>query len=82
MSATKALAQIPLRQLGRNGPHVANLGFGCMGIRAFYGQSSPSEETILKTLTYAADRRMNFWDTADIYGTCVLLSTSSIVQVD
>ncbi|KIJ97246.1 hypothetical protein K443DRAFT_632374 [Laccaria amethystina LaAM-08-1] len=69
MSATKALTKIPLRQLGRNGPHVANLGFGCMGIGAFYGQSSACEEMILKTLTYTADRGMTFWDTADIYGT-------------
>ena len=41
-----------------------------IGIGAFYGQTTASEETIFKTLSYAADRGMTFWDTADIYGTC------------
>ncbi|EDR16197.1 uncharacterized protein LACBIDRAFT_227919 [Laccaria bicolor S238N-H82] len=63
-----ATTNYPQRQLGRNGPTVAKLGFGTMGIGAFYGQTTASEETILKALTYAADRGLTFWDTADIYG--------------
>ncbi|KIJ22670.1 hypothetical protein M422DRAFT_39972, partial [Sphaerobolus stellatus SS14] len=44
----------PTRQLGRNGPVVSAIGFGTM--------------KALKTLTYAADRGVTFWDCADIYG--------------
>lgn len=33
---------------------------------AFYGKSDEKES--LETLTYAADRGMTFWDTADVYG--------------
>ncbi|KAF8884458.1 NADP-dependent oxidoreductase domain-containing protein [Infundibulicybe gibba] len=57
----------PTRQLGRNGPTVSALGFGAMGIGAFYGPSN--DEECIKTLTYAADRGITFWDTADVYGT-------------
>ncbi|KIJ48305.1 hypothetical protein M422DRAFT_247625 [Sphaerobolus stellatus SS14] len=44
----------PTRQLGRNGPVVSAIGFGTMGIGAFYGKTD--KEEALKTLTYAADR--------------------------
>ena len=37
------------------------------GMGAFYGKSDDEES--FKTLTYAADRGMNFWDTSDLYGT-------------
>ncbi|PCH39383.1 Aldo/keto reductase [Wolfiporia cocos MD-104 SS10] len=57
----------PTRQLGRNGPTVSAIGFGAMGIGAFYGKTDMAEA--YKTLTYAADRGMTFWDTADLYGT-------------
>ncbi|TFY79236.1 hypothetical protein EWM64_g4775 [Hericium alpestre] len=62
-----ALKKVPLRQLGRNGPKVSSVGLGTMGIGAFYGKTD--ETQALKALTYAADRGMTFWDTADIYGT-------------
>ncbi|KAJ8086659.1 hypothetical protein AAF712_001960 [Marasmius tenuissimus] len=61
------LSKIPKRALGRNGPKVASIGFGAMGIGAWYGKTD--EEEAFKALTYAADRGMNFWDTANIYGT-------------
>ncbi|KAF8889035.1 NADP-dependent oxidoreductase domain-containing protein [Infundibulicybe gibba] len=57
----------PTRQLGRNGPTVSALGFGAMGIGIFYGPTN--EEESMKTLTYAADRGVTFWDTSDMYGT-------------
>ena len=79
-----ALKKIPTRQIGRDGPAVSSIGFGSMGtlhcpylpslppdgfvgIGAFYGTTD--EEEAYKTLTYAADRGMTFWDCADIYGT-------------
>lgn len=36
---------------------------------AWYGKTD--DEAALKALTYAADRGMTFWDTADIYGKCM-----------
>ncbi|KAL0958267.1 hypothetical protein HGRIS_000419 [Hohenbuehelia grisea] len=57
----------PTRQLGRNGPTVSAIGFGAMGIGAFYGTTD--EKQAYETLTYAADRGVTFWDTSDLYGT-------------
>ncbi|TFY54450.1 hypothetical protein EVJ58_g8859 [Rhodofomes roseus] len=56
----------PTRKLGQNGPLVSAVGFGAMGIGAWYGQTD--SEKVIKTLTYAADRGVTFWDTADVYG--------------
>ncbi|KAJ7153538.1 Aldo/keto reductase [Mycena crocata] len=66
MSSTSK--QFPTRQLGArvNGPTVSTLGFGTMGIGAYYGQTDKSEA--FKTLSRAADLGISFWDTADIYG--------------
>ncbi|TDL15043.1 Aldo/keto reductase [Rickenella mellea] len=58
--------EVPSRQLGRNGPIVSALGFGAMGIGAFYGKTDKDEA--FKALTHAADCGMTFWDCADIYG--------------
>ncbi|KZP22595.1 Aldo/keto reductase [Athelia psychrophila] len=65
-SATQT--KYPLHQLGRNGPHVSALGFGTMGIGAWYGPPL-DEAKAMEVLSYAADRGVTFWDTADIYGT-------------
>jgi len=62
-----AQQKLPTRQLGKNGPAVSAIGLGAMGMGAFYGASDDNES--MKTLTYAADRGMTFWDTADGYGT-------------
>ncbi|CCM02261.1 uncharacterized protein FIBRA_04344 [Fibroporia radiculosa] len=63
-----SFAKYPTRQLGRDGPIVSAIGYGTMGIGAFYGKTD--DEEALRTLTYAADRGVTFWDTADIYGNC------------
>lgn len=38
-----------------------------MGVGAYYGKTD--EALALETLTYAANRGVTFWDTADVYGT-------------
>ncbi|KAJ7602511.1 Aldo/keto reductase [Mycena polygramma] len=63
---SSASKQFPTRRLGANGPTVSALGFGTMGIGAFYGQTDKTEA--FKTLTRAADLGVTFWDTADLYG--------------
>ncbi|KZP11093.1 Aldo/keto reductase, partial [Athelia psychrophila] len=58
----------PLRRLGRDGPLVSALGFGTMGIGAWYGAPLPDAEAFA-VLDRAADLGVTFWDCADIYGT-------------
>ncbi|KAF2117629.1 aldo/keto reductase-like protein [Lophiotrema nucula] len=58
---------LPTAPLGKNGPEVNRLGFGLMGLSAFYGQPKPdSERLALLDEAYAMGER--FWDSADIYG--------------
>ncbi|KAI9793823.1 MAG: hypothetical protein M1835_006981 [Candelina submexicana] len=58
--------ELPTRQLGRNGPQVTALGFGAMGLSAFYGTPSPdSERFAFLDKLYSLGER--FWDSADIY---------------
>ncbi|KAJ7456878.1 NADP-dependent oxidoreductase domain-containing protein [Mycena latifolia] len=64
--ATQKQTGSPTRQLGANGPTVSALGFGTMGIGAFYGTTDRAEA--FRTLSRAADLGITFWDTADIYG--------------
>ncbi|KAH8834809.1 NADP-dependent oxidoreductase domain-containing protein [Flagelloscypha sp. PMI_526] len=56
----------PTRTLGKQGPQVSAIGFGAMGIGAFYGATDETEA--MKTLTYAANNGVTFWDTSDLYG--------------
>lgn len=53
--------------LGRSGLEVSRLGFGCMGLAEFYGDalSNQAAEDILDA---ALARGINFFDTADMYG--------------
>lgn len=54
------------RELGRSGLEVTMVGLGCMGMSEFYGPSD--DATSLATLNHALDIGVNFWDTADMYG--------------
>ncbi|KAJ3282636.1 hypothetical protein HDU76_008670 [Blyttiomyces sp. JEL0837] len=54
-------------QLGKNGPFVAPIGLGAMGMSEFYAGAGNEEEN-LKTLNHAIDIGCNFIDTADMYG--------------
>ncbi|CAF1442439.1 unnamed protein product [Rotaria magnacalcarata] len=55
------------RQLGKNGPQVSSIGFGAMGLSAFYGPTVSDEERF-KVIDRTIELGCNFIDTADIYG--------------
>ncbi|KAL4902681.1 hypothetical protein BDW74DRAFT_158313 [Aspergillus multicolor] len=58
---------LPTRPLGKDGPQVPRLGFGTMGLSAFYGPTKPDEER-LAVLDKAYELGETFWDTAMLYG--------------
>ncbi|KAM0127279.1 hypothetical protein ACHAP3_008847 [Botrytis cinerea] len=58
--------QLPTRKLGKNGPDVVALGFGTMGLSAFYGTAEPDEERF-KVLDRAYGLGQTNWDSADMY---------------
>jgi len=54
------------RQLGASGPRISAIGLGCMGMSEFYG---PSEEAVsIAVIHRALDLGIDFFDTADMYG--------------
>jgi aryl-alcohol dehydrogenase-like predicted oxidoreductase len=55
------------RNLGSQGLVVSELGLGCMGMSQFYGPRDDAESTA--TLERAIELGVDFFDTADIYGT-------------
>ncbi|KAH8926590.1 Aldo/keto reductase [Atractiella rhizophila] len=57
----------PVRQLGKNGPRIPALGFGAMGLSAFYGQLKPEEES-KALLKKVLDLGVQHIDTAILYG--------------
>lgn len=58
---------LPTAPLGKNGPQVTRLGFGLMGLSAFYGEKKPDSER-LALLDQAYEMGELFWDSADMYG--------------
>jgi aryl-alcohol dehydrogenase-like predicted oxidoreductase len=54
------------RTLGVDGPEVAEIGLGCMGMSAFYGSTDEGEATA--TIHRALELGCNFLDTAQLYG--------------
>ena len=58
--------QLPTRKLGKNGPEVTALGFGLMGLSAYYGAPKPDEERFA-VLDHVYNSGELFWDSADIY---------------
>ena len=55
----------PTRKIGTD--DVSAIGFGAMGISAYYGAVGSDEERF-KVLDAAYERGCRFWDTANIYG--------------
>ena len=57
---------IPTREFGKTGEQVGCIGYGGMGLAAFYGEpASPS--TVDAILSRCLADGVNFWDTADMY---------------
>jgi aryl-alcohol dehydrogenase-like predicted oxidoreductase len=58
------------RKLGRNGPEVSAIGFGCMsiGIADVYTSSIHNDEDAIKLLHRSMELGVTFLDTADVYG--------------
>jgi aryl-alcohol dehydrogenase-like predicted oxidoreductase len=54
------------RELGRNGPAVGAIGYGCMGLSGVYGESPDAEG--IATVHRAIELGMTLLDTADVYG--------------
>ncbi|HQS85006.1 MAG TPA: aldo/keto reductase [Alphaproteobacteria bacterium] len=54
-------------KLGRSGPLVSRIGFGCMGMSANYEADHEDDESAY-TLQKAYEAGVNFFDTADMYG--------------
>ena len=55
-----------MKELAKTGVKVSEIGLGCMGMSHAYGK--PDDVESIATLEHALDLGINFWDTADIYG--------------
>jgi len=53
------------RKIGQH--DVSEIGYGTMGLSAYYGKAKPDEESF-QVLDAALNEGCTFWDTADIYG--------------
>lgn len=56
----------PTTTLGHSQRTINRIGLGCMGMSEFYGSFNEAES--IKTLHKAIDLGVNFFDTADMYG--------------
>lgn len=66
VSNAVGINKLPHKQLGKNGPNVARIGYGAMGLSAFYGAPKPDSERFALLDKLYADGEL-FWDSADIY---------------
>ena len=71
---------LPTRKIGER--DVTAMGYGAMGIAAFYGTPLPDEERF-KVLDAVFDSGCTFWDTADGYGDSeILIGKWSVAHTD
>ncbi|UJR25046.1 hypothetical protein I4U23_006406 [Adineta vaga] len=61
------MSSMPTRQLGKNGPNVSAIGYGAMGLSAFYGKTAPDEERF-KVLDRVIELGSTYIDSANVYG--------------
>lgn len=57
---------IPTREFGKTGEKVSSIGYGGMGLAAFYGEPAP-QSTVDAILDKCLANGVTFWDTADMY---------------
>src|SRR6267378_4207710 len=57
-----------MRELGRQGLKVSELGLGCMGLSDFYSSSGATEAQGISLIHRALALGVTFLDTADVYG--------------
>lgn len=56
---------VPVRKLGKNGPNVAALGFGLMGLSYDTYGTVPSDEDRFAILDRAHELGSTFWDSSE-----------------
>src|SRR4051812_18495144 len=61
-----SVRRMDTRSLGSQGLRVSEIGLGCMGMSAFYGDRDDAES--LRTLERALELGVTFYDTSDMYG--------------
>jgi len=59
-------SSLPTARLGKDGPEVNRIGYGAMGLSAFYGEKKPDEERMALLDKLYQDGEL-FWDSADMY---------------
>lgn len=65
INAVTGGSQLPTAKLGKNGPEVNRIGYGLMGLSAFYGTPKPDEERNALLDKLYKDGEL-FWDSADM----------------
>jgi len=68
MSERRQEIAMKQHQLGRNGPMVGAIGFGCMGLSDFYNPDRRNDDAAIAVLNHALDLGVTMLDTADMYG--------------
>ena len=57
-----------VREIGKCGLKVSEIGFGCMGLSHGYCPPFPSKEDAIKIIRRAYELGITFFDTAEVYG--------------